>query len=579
LSPAVPVETFIIPPRPDRDLFDLALRFGRIQPGEPRPTHPSPISHAEGEAQEFIILEIDSPDTRTVRAILRAISPHAYFFFEEGLTVDAQDLALAVDRFEAEVYPAVTTSFGSQWSSDLAGDPRITILHASLQGASGYFSGGDGFPRSAVPRSNEREMLYIDVALALGGNTYAAVLAHEVQHLIHWKADAGEDSWVSEGLSQVAAEAIVFDGSSIGAFLRDPDLQLNDWASPGDDTTPHYGASQLFFGYLLDRFGGRQRAKDLIQQASDGMTGIEAYLEEFGVSALDVFADWLVANYLDAPAGRYAHSGATLPSIPTMLVDALGQGEGTVAQFAADYLEIEPLPGGTVFSFDGQDTVPAVGVEPRSGRAFWWSNRGDGIDSRLTCDLDLREVGAATLTFAIWYEAEEGWDYGYVAASSDGGRSWRAFPGQHTTHYDPVGQAYGPGYTGSSGQWRAERLDLTAFAGQEVWIRFEYVTDDSVNLGGFAVDDIAVTEVGFRDGAEAAAGDCWAEGFVRLDRPLSQIWVVQVVDRRSGQVRRLPLSEDKRGQARIEEPAIVVVGAATDVTSEAAFYRWSLGAP
>ncbi len=574
-----PAETLVVPTPPDRDLFDLALRFGRIQPGQPRLVSLSPVTHAEGETQEFVLLDIDPPGTRTVRAVLRAISPHAYFFFEEGLAVDARGLARAVDRFEGEAYPTVTAAFGQEWSPGIDGDPRITILHAALRDAGGYFTAGDEFPRAAVPSSNQREMVYIHASLPLGSDVYTATLAHELQHLAHWNADAGEDGWVDEGLSQVASEAIILDSGFVEAFLRDPDLQLNDWAGPEEDSTPHYGASQLFFRYLLDRFGGRQRAGDLVRQAADGMAGIDAYLEEFGVTSLDVFADWLVANHLDAPSGPYGHESLRLAPIPTTLIESLGQGEGTVAQFGADYLEIEPPPGGAVFLFDGQDTVPAVRVEPRSGRAFWWSNRGDSIDSGLTCELDLTGLRAATLAFATWYEMEEGWDYGYIAISSDGGGSWRALPGQHTTDYDPVGQAYGPGYTGSSRQWLVERVDLSPFAGQKVWIRFEYVTDDSTNLGGFAIDDITVAEIGFREGAETAAGGCQPEGFLRVDRPLPQRWILQVIDRRSGQVRRLSLDEGHRAQVRVDSPVIIVVAAATDVTPEAASYRWSLTAP
>ena len=36
------------------------------------------------------------------------------------------------------------------------------IFHASLEGVGGYFSGGDEFPAAVAPRSNEREVLYVD---------------------------------------------------------------------------------------------------------------------------------------------------------------------------------------------------------------------------------------------------------------------------------------------------------------------------------------------------------------------------------------------------------------------------------
>ena len=328
-------------------------------------------------------------------------------------------------------------------------------------------------------------MIYMDTTVRPGTTAYSTILAHELEHLIHWNSDASEEAWIDEGLAQVAAEAIAFDRGFIDSYLLNPDTQLNDWASLDESTTPHYGASHLFFRYLLDRYGGRQRASDLLRQPDDGIAGVDAYLERFGVTFRDVFADWLAANYLDAASGPYAHDGATLRIATSRRLSTFEEGESTIAQFAADYLEIEPPEGGALFRFDGADTVLALALQPQSGQAFWWSGRGDSIDSYLTCQVDLRPVSAATLTFSTWYETEAAWDYAYVAASSDGGQTWRTLPGQHTTDFDPVALAYGPGYTGDSGQWLQERVDLTPLAGQEILIRFEYITDDSTNLGGF----------------------------------------------------------------------------------------------
>ena len=52
-------------------------------------------------------------------------------------------------------------------------------------------------------------------------------------------------------------------------------------------------------------------------------------------------------------------------------------------------------------------------------------------------------------------------------------------------HDNPSGNSYGWGYTGSTGDWIQERVDLSQFAGQKVQIRFEYVTDAAVNEEGF----------------------------------------------------------------------------------------------
>lgn len=587
-SPSPTPEPLTIPTPPDRDLFDLAVRFGRIPAGTPRTARDQPFSYSEGDTEMFVVLDPQTPAYSSIDAVMLRASEHAYFFFQSGTAVDPQALEDAARDFDTLIYPTVTGLFGRERSPGVDADPRITILHANLLGFGGYVSGADAFPSSISPRSNQREMIYIEVAMPLGSGQYNAILAHELQHLVHDNADPGEEVWVNEGLSQVALEAISPEAGAIAAFLRDPDLQLNDWGLLGEDTTPHYGASQLFFRYLLDRFGGRQNVSKLVSEAADGIAGIDAYLRPFNASFHSVFTDWLVANYLNLDSGPYAHQGSLPTTVRTTTLSALGQGQDTVAQFAADYYRIELPDNPAVFRFDGADTVPALAVAPHSGRAFWWSNRGDSIDSRLTRRFDLTEVKTATLRFWTWYETEESWDFAYVAVSSDGGRTWQALSGNHTTTYDPLGQAYGPGYTGSStasGQaaareptWLEESIDLTPFAGQEVLIRFEYITDDAANLRGFALDDIAIPEIGFFDDTEAA-GDWQAEGFLRLDRPLPQRFIVQLIDTASGQVQPVALDGENRAQLPIAGPVTVVIAAATDVTRERASYDWQLAAP
>jgi hypothetical protein len=219
---------------------------------------------------------------------------------------------------------------------------------------------------------------------------------------------------------------------------------------------------------------------------------------------------------------------------PAATLDGFQEGEGTVHQFAADYIELDPPQGDAVFTFDGMDAVGAIANEPYSGAGQWWSNRGDSIDATLTREFDLTDVESATLRFRAWYDIEEHWDYAYVMASTDGGDTWRILPGQHTTEENPLGLSYGPGYTGRSGggdepSWVDEEVDLTPVAGQETLLRFEYVTDEGVNLDGLAIDDIEIPELGFLDDAESD-GAWQAEGFLRLTGPMDQSFVVQVIE-------------------------------------------------
>jgi len=556
---------------PERDHFDLARRYLGLPPDAPRVARSEPFAYEVGDSETFSLLDLDAPSTYEVTATVRAITDHAYFFLQDGTSYSDSSLQEIAADFEGEVWPKVTAAFGEPWTPGVDGDPRITVLHAALRGAGGYVSGTDSLPRAVAPTSNEREMLYIERSvLSTPGVEYNDVVAHELQHLIHAHADDSEESWVNEGLSQVAGQSVGGGEVWIPQFLAQPDLQLDHWPSNGD-SIPNYAASELFFAHLLDHYGGRANGHALLNEPGDGWGGIDAYLAAYGTKSEDVFAGWVIANWLDAEDGRYSHP--SLNAKTTVAATVTGDGNGTVRQYAADYLRI-PAGSGTVFGFQGEETV-SIGIPERDG-AFWWSQRGDAIDSRLTRELDLRTVDTASLRFDAWYDIERGWDYAYVAASTDGGATWQTLPGQHTTSDNPTGASYGYGYTGASGGWIAEEIDLSEFAGRQILLRFENVTDDSANRAGFAVDNIAVPEIGLEDGAETATG--WqAEGFRRITGPLEQQWLVQAIYG-DGQVYAISVGEDGSGGLLFDDAreTVIVIAAITRGTAEPAAYSWTL---
>jgi membrane-associated protease RseP (regulator of RpoE activity) len=74
--------------------------------------------------------------------------------------------------------------------------------------------------------------------------------------------------------------------------------------------------------------------------------------------------------------------------------------------------------------------------------------------------------------------------------------------------------------------WLRHEADLSAFAGQEVLLRFETVTLPGYETEGFALDNIEVLEVNFGDGGDQ--GDAWTlEGFVQTTNAVPQAFIVQ----------------------------------------------------
>ncbi len=571
-----------IPTPPSRDLYDLARR---LRPG-PAPIaggSPAPPVRRVGDREVFWVMNLDTYTQFTVTAVLRYIGRHTLFYFDESTSIDQAVIEQTARQFEERVYPAVRRYFGNEPSPGPDGDPRLTILHARIPGVAGYFSAADGYPRAINPYSNERTMFYVNLdALRPGTPSYLSVLAHEFTHAVQFNEHRAEEGWIQEGLAELGSFLAGFDPRSAAVFLADPDVQLNRWPEQPSAAGRNYGAAYLFFRYLFSHYGGFDRVVDYMRGGGRGLDGLNAYLRPFGVDFDRVFLDWAVANLLGRRDDVYGYpdfDGAV------RLLTPLRPGEsysGRVNQLGARYFEVT-APGDYRLVFSGAAEAAVVPTRAPSGRYFWWGNRGDNIDSTLTREFDLTGLTRATLQFRAWYNLETNWDYAYVEASTDGGRTWQVLSGRYSRTDDPFGHSFGPGYTGRSGngplpQWVDEAIDLTPFAGGRVLIRFEQVNDDAVNLDGFAVDDIRIPEAGFFDDAEQDSG--WdARGFVRTDNRLAQRFGVRVVKFGGAvTVDTVPLDATNRGEYALngvgrdfQRAVVIVAGLTPDADGPAAF--------
>ena len=572
----------ILPEPPERDLYELALRLRRID-GEPAPrvVNTEPVILQEGHQETFWVSDPVDDSAYTVDATIVVVSESAYWYVDTDIHISPDDLHRAAEIFERSIYPLMTRSFGDIWNPGVDNDPRLTILHTSLRGVAGYYGSRDEYPRQTHPQSNQREMIYMDgISLTPGSQEYLGVLTHELQHAVHWNLDSGEDSWVNEGMSEVAKELAGYRAGFVDFFLGKPDTQLNFWPDEIRDSPAHYGAATLFLSYMAQHYGGFDSLRDLVREPLDGINGVEAYLSKYGAPFVDVFADWVLANYLDATDGPYGYADRSVAVRGVETMVDYGEWEDTLPQFAARYIDLRLEIGDALVSFRGESRAKVIGTRCRSGLRCWWSNRGDSIDSTLTREFDLSDLNSATLEFWTWFNVEEDWDYAYVEVSTDGGLTWTILEGRHTTSDDPVGNSFGHGFTGSSGEWISETIDLTPFVGGKIALRFEYITDDAVYLDGFVIDDVAIPELAFYDDAEDDGG--WqANGFVRTANRLPQDYVVQVIEKYvdgKEHVRRVSLDDERNGWTLLEgfgtrlRNAVVIVSPVARGTHQAARY-------
>jgi len=569
---------------PDRDLFRLTKELVPGSGDISRTISGDATDHLVGSTETFWLVDLAETETYQSEFELVFVSPHAYWYVEKGLTVSLSGIERSAARFEEDIYPVVTRVFGSEWTPGVDKDPRLNILNARLSSVAGYFSSTDEYPLAVRPKSNEREIIYMNAFnVPPGRANYDQVLAHELQHAVHWNADASEDTWVNEGLAELSSSIALRSTFSVRQFLRGAPISLVNWPTASVGGIANYGAASLFMHFLTEHFGGRDNLRRLLAQPEDNIAGIDRYLEEIGYSERfeDVFRMWAAANILDGDIrdsdGILGYGDLQVVSAVSGSIDGFNEASSQIPQYAIEYTEISSVSEPFTISFQGQTTTQLLPVD-LGATGCWWSNSGDSIDSTLSHRVDLPAGSTAALDYGVWYEIEEDWDYVYVEVSIDGGRNWLIIETPATSAENPIGNGFGPGYTGASGGWLRESVDLSPFAGEDLWVRFQYVTDDAINASGACFRDLSIS---FGNAAAGIAADDWgwkAQGFVFTNNVVRQGFQVQLITTgEDPQVRQVPLDINNAGKLTVQPPEdgeklIVAVGSMAEKTRQSVSY-------
>ncbi len=582
---------------PENDPRELACRLeGKCN--IPETLEPPSAPRQVGDQDTFWVTNVETNENFQVDATLQYLTPHVYFWVEDGVRFNEDEMTSLVDAFEGQMYPINREFFGSEWSPGIDGDEHIYILYARGIGFSiaGYFSSADSTHPLAHEYSNGHEMFLFNADNTdLGEEFTYGVLAHEFQHMIHWYQDRNESSYLNEGFSEVAA---FLNGYDIGGFdwlySTDPDLQLNDWPNDPSATSPHYGAGFLYLTYFLDRFG-EEATKALVKDPENGLDSVDNVLDQIGatdpvtgqpIGADDLYMDWVVTNYLldeSVGDGRYTyHNYPDAPqTFPTETVsacptDAMGR---TVKQYGVDYIQIN-CSGDYTLRFEGSTLARLLPEDPYSGSYAFWSNKGDESDMTLTHQFDLDDAsGPITFTFRTWYDLEEDYDYLYFEVSEDG-EHWEILNTPSGTGEDPSGNSYGWAYNGTTSGWIEETIDLSDYAGKKPFVRFEYVTDAAVNGEGMLIDDVRVEggNYSYFTDFETDDGGWVADGFVRVQNVLPQTFRLALITEGSTtSVEMIEVSDDQTAEIPISiggdvDSVTLVVSGTTRFTREVGSY-------
>jgi hypothetical protein len=135
--------------------------------------------------------------------------------------------------------------------------------------------------------------------------------------------------------------------------------------------------------------------------------------------------------------------------------------------------------GNWTWQFPWNTTTSSSNSPPNSATDSPGGNYGNNIDVSLTKNSgqDLTNASYAELQFYHRYFIEEGYDFGFVEISTDGGGCWKQIAC----------------YSGTLPNWTLVSLPLTEFLGySDVNVRFRLETDPGVSEDGWYIDDVEI---------------------------------------------------------------------------------------
>ncbi len=158
-------------------------------------------------------------------------------------------------------------------------------------------------PNAWGSAANGKNILYIDTnPLSVNTENYQNklfVIAHELQHLLHWHSDKKEgyfasenmylfhNPWLNEGLSDLMASLLGYGERSYSPFLKDITIGLDEWAELGSASTlPYYAKSALFMKFLYEYYG-IDIINEIFHHEKEGIESISEIIE-----LNDAFIEW-----------------------------------------------------------------------------------------------------------------------------------------------------------------------------------------------------------------------------------------------------------------------------------------------
>ncbi len=244
------------------------------------------------------------------------------------------DLDNLSKEFDNNIYPILTSTFGSEWNPGIDKDSRITVLFESMNSTEGgYFRETDEYDKLQLPNSNQREMLYLSV-FHIDNPDAKIILGHEFMHLITFNQKnkifgVEEDTWLNEARADYSSTILKYDNSYDGSnlqqrvkdFIENPLDSITDWTGTKYD----YASLSMFVHYLIDYYG-INILTDSLKSKSVGIESINYALQKSGSrdNFAKIFTNWTIVLVINncSQNTEYCYSNENLDDLrvsPTLI--------------------------------------------------------------------------------------------------------------------------------------------------------------------------------------------------------------------------------------------------------------------
>ena len=252
---------------PVLDYADMLSRLSAFNPSFSLPTEPQ--EYQIGDRWTFTVPANDIGEQTAADTELRGLTGRVLIWVEDSAAYSRSQAQALAERVARKVVLPLQEVFDSVEPPGIDADPRLTIVMIDNPDFSktGIFPRGHAMPRALSQRSNQREMMLINIAhedrVEINEELMDEVIAHEYQHILLHHRDFDEEHWLNEALSGFAEHYTSGAGSGYDSvywladmFLAAPNTGLMHLYSV-DDVSAKYGAGALFTIYLAQQYGNQ----------------------------------------------------------------------------------------------------------------------------------------------------------------------------------------------------------------------------------------------------------------------------------------------------------------------------------